>query len=74
MTDSGAFTFFAKPTLRCTHRKNTGNPILKSMLFLRDNAHQIYCAANMDIDIFVGQENCRSLEQKYFEPLKVLFR
>jgi hypothetical protein len=49
MTDSGAFTFL-NLLLRCTP-KEYWEPILKSTLFLRDNAHQIYCAANMDIDI-----------------------
>jgi hypothetical protein len=70
MTDSGAFTFFAKPTPEMYTEEYWEPYIEEYVKFLRDNAHQIYCAANMDIDIFVGQEIVDRWNKKYFEPLK----
>ena len=70
MTDSGAFTFFAKPTPEMYTEKYWEPYIEKYVQFLIDNAHQIYCAANMDIDIFVGQAIVDKWNKKYFEPLK----
>lgn len=69
MTDSGAFTFFAKPTPEMYTEKYWEPYIEEYVQFLRENAHQIYCAANMDIDIFVGQEVVDKWNKKYFEPL-----
>lgn len=70
MTDSGAFTFFAKPTPEMYTEKYWEPYIEEYVKFLLDNKHQIYCAANMDIDIFVGQEIVDKWNKKYFEPLK----
>lgn len=70
MTDSGAFTFFAKPTPEMYTEAYWEPYIEEYVKFLTDNAHQIYCAANMDIDIFVGQEIVNRWNKKYFEPLK----
>lgn len=74
MTDSGAFTFFAKPTPEMYNAEYWDDYIVGYCDFLKENAEYIYCAANMDIDVFVGQDVVDMWNKKYFEPLHSYIR
>lgn len=71
MTDSGAFSFLAKVDRKKSADRSFWEPYIEEYVqFLYDNAHHIYCAANMDLDNIVGKDVVDYWNQKYFKPLE----
>lgn len=74
MTDSGAFSFFSQGGDEMYDPKHWESYIEEYCAFLEENHKSIYCAANMDLDIFVGQDVVDKWNKKYFEPLHKLLQ
>lgn len=71
MTDSGAFSFFngeIKPEFYDPHYWEAY--LEEYVAFLEDNRKYIYCAANLDLDRFLGRERIDYWDKKYFKKLE----
>lgn len=70
MTDSGAFSFFGQEYNEDFYEADYWIPYLESYCaFLEEYAPYIFCAANLDLDAFVGRKVVDKWNRKYFEPL-----
>jgi hypothetical protein len=71
MTDSGAFSFFNGDVDDKFYDPKYWEPYLESYVnFLETNRTNIYCAANLDLDVFLGRERIDYWDKKYFKPLE----
>jgi hypothetical protein len=73
MTDSGAFSFFHGEVSDTFYTARYWEPYIeKYAAFLEKNHKNIYCAANLDLDVFLGREIIDYWDKKYFKPLEKL--
>jgi len=71
MTDSGAFSLLANIDRSKSTDPKFWEPYIEEYIqFLYDNCHNIYCAANMDLDRIVGREAVDEWNERYFKPLE----
>lgn len=75
MTDSGAFSFFHGEISDEFYTAKYWEPYIERYCaWLEENAKYIYCAANMDLDVFLGRERIDYWDKKYFKPLEKLLQ
>lgn len=71
MTDSGGFSFIAGEAKDDYYKEEFWLPYLNDYVqWLTDNQGLIYCAANLDLDIYLGREVIDKWNEKYFKPLE----
>lgn len=71
MADSGAFTYMEGHSTDEFYTEEYWKPILEEYVqWLYDNEKHIYCAANMDLEQYVGNDIVDRWNQDYFKPLE----
>lgn len=71
MTDSGAFSFIHGHETEAMYTPEYWIDYLEEYVqFVRDNCESIFCAANLDLDFYVGREVVDEWNEKYFKPLE----